>query len=159
MTQQEVADFACELIRSYGLDYSFGYNRRKRCFGLCYYNTPVRRGRIELSVYILNHDEAEILETLLHEIAHAITWREYGHTGHGPAWKAVCRRIGCKPKRCAEKQLTDKYKYTAVCPTCSHKYARHRKSNERTYYCNRPGCGRSSRLIFRETQNTTIGAA
>lgn len=38
----------------------------------------------------------EFLETVLHEIAHGLTWTE--KASHGPRWKAQCRRFGIAPR-------------------------------------------------------------
>lgn len=46
-------------------------------------------------------NEAELVETLLHEMAHAADWIGSGGLGHGPSWKAWARRVGCSPRaRC-----------------------------------------------------------
>ena len=53
-------------------------------------------------------------DTILHEIAHALA----GHkAGHGPAWRAVCLRIGAAPERCipADAELPE-MRYTGTCP-------------------------------------------
>lgn len=34
-------------------------------------------------------------EVLLHEIAHALDYRERGTTDHGDNWKKWCRKVGC----------------------------------------------------------------
>lgn len=37
----------------------------------------------------------QVMDTLLHEVAHAIA----GHkAGHGPEWREVCRDLGCTPR-------------------------------------------------------------
>jgi predicted SprT family Zn-dependent metalloprotease len=48
---------------------------------------------------MLNSD-AEVLDTLLHEIAHALTPGD----GHMARWKAKCVEIGAKPQRCYTEQ-------------------------------------------------------
>jgi predicted SprT family Zn-dependent metalloprotease len=65
---------------------------------------------IELSYdFVVNNDEAAVLDTILHEIAHAIAGVK---ADHGPAWKAVCRQIGCRPEQYASnKHVTIKYKW------------------------------------------------
>ncbi len=65
----------------------------RRRFGCC--NFTRRRISLSRPLTFLN-DEAEVRDTILHEIAHALTPK----TGHGPAWKAMCLRIGAKPVRC-----------------------------------------------------------
>jgi predicted SprT family Zn-dependent metalloprotease len=49
------------------------------------------------------NDRAQVEDTLLHEIAHALTPGD----GHGLRWKATCRSIGAKPLRCyTDEQVT-----------------------------------------------------
>ena len=62
--------------------------------GVCRYQEKL----IALSVaYCLKASHEEIVDTILHEIAHAIVGPIHGHD---EAWKAVARRIGCTAKRC-----------------------------------------------------------
>jgi SprT-like family len=37
----------------------------------------------------------DFLETVLHEIAHGLTWNE--KIPHGPKWKKMCKSLGCSP--------------------------------------------------------------
>jgi predicted SprT family Zn-dependent metalloprotease len=62
-------------------------------------------------------DEAQILDTIRHEIAHAKTPCE----GHGYAWKLAAVAVGAKPEACAAVEIDAKqagYKYIAPC-ACS----------------------------------------
>ena len=43
------------------------------------------------------HDDREVRDTILHEIAHALAGPA---AGHGPAWRDVAARIGCSSRRC-----------------------------------------------------------
>ncbi len=63
-----------------------------RRFGVCYY----AKKRISLSRHLvaLNSDE-ETLDTILHEIAHALAGPE---AGHGLQWRTVASRLGADPK-------------------------------------------------------------
>src|ERR1700686_5283507 len=89
---RQVRQLAHDLLARHGLaDWTFAYNRRKRAMGLCLYHLRT----IELSVYlILRNPEEEILDTILHEIAHALVGP--GH-GHDKVWKKKCIEIGARP--------------------------------------------------------------
>jgi len=56
---------------------------------------------IALSIdLLLDGNEGEFVETLLHEMAHAADFLTRGKTDHGPKWKAWARRVGCDPRSC-----------------------------------------------------------
>lgn len=70
------------------------FDRAKRRAGVCRYDRSV----IGLSEPLTRlHSEAEVRDTILHEIAHAIAGPR---AGHGPLWREVARRIGCSAQRC-----------------------------------------------------------
>lgn len=81
-------------------------NRMSRRFGHVYYGTG-RRGVRLIEEIALNVDlmmegnEAHLLDTLLHEMAHAEAWLLHGHREHGDAWRIVAERVGCEPKACS----------------------------------------------------------
>ena len=54
---------------------------------------------IAISAELLSGPNRSLLEdTLLHEMAHAEAWLRHGHRGHGPVWRRVARRVGCRPR-------------------------------------------------------------
>ncbi|NCA70157.1 MAG: sprT domain-containing protein [Sphingobacteriia bacterium] len=71
-------------------DWSFGWNRRLRAHGLCRFD----RRCIELSAVLTAHepDGDFVLNTIRHEIAHALAGPG---AGHGPRWRAWAVRVGC----------------------------------------------------------------
>jgi predicted SprT family Zn-dependent metalloprotease len=87
-------DLAVSLMRAHGLmGWTFAFDHARRRFGACRY----RAKRITLSRHLafLNGEE-EVRDTILHEIAHALTPGD----GHGEKWKRKCLEIGAKPVRC-----------------------------------------------------------
>lgn len=79
-----------------GLDaqWTFGFDLSTVRAGVCRYGDK----RIDLSVsYCLRATRADIENTLLHEIAHAIVGARHGHDA---VWRAAARRIGCTAERC-----------------------------------------------------------
>ena len=96
-------NLANTLLSTHGLD-AKGWkivfdSRSKRRLGYTRYATK----EIGLSTYhISNHSDADIRDTILHEIAHAIA----GPTAkHGTKWRAVARSVGARPR--ASKPVTD----------------------------------------------------
>jgi len=128
---------AHELMSAHGLTrrgWTFTFNRARRQLGKCDY---VRK-RIELSLlFVARNGEAEVRDTILHEIAHALA----GHrAGHGAKWRDTCVRIGALPKRTCETAMMPRGAYRAVCPTCRQEHHRHRRPLKgRTYFCR--ACG------------------
>ena len=74
--------------------WAFGFDLATSRAGVCRYSER----RIDLSVsYCLAATRAEIEDTVLHEIAHAIVGPRHNHDA---VWKAKAREIGCAGERC-----------------------------------------------------------
>jgi len=66
------------------------------------------------------------LDTLLHEIAHALDPTD---EIHGKTWKALAEKVGATPERCSKNGPSAEVyrsKYFLVCDRCGAKWARHR---------------------------------
>lgn len=98
-------------------------NAARRC-GYC----DGRRRVISLSrPYVEMNDEAEVEDTILHEIAHALA-PEGEH--HGPRWRAIAARIGASPVRCAGEEVRmPPPPFIGKCPACQREIRRHRRRN------------------------------
>jgi predicted SprT family Zn-dependent metalloprotease len=114
------------LISKWELDgWTFKFNHRKRNLGVCRYGPK----SIELSLYLLPFmSDYDVKDTILHEIAHALDWRERGESDHGPEWRRWAVKVGANPSRLTKlsKEITAKSKYTLICPN-GHKVPAHRK--------------------------------
>jgi predicted SprT family Zn-dependent metalloprotease len=129
-----IALLAAKLLRAHQLhDWKFIYNRRKRAMGFCCYTDRT----IELSIYFVESNDLDaIVDTLLHEIAHALVGPEHGHNA---VWKAKCREIGATPMRLGH-AVMPVGKWRAECRCCGRSYERHRRPKRlRGWYC--PHCG------------------
>ena len=117
-----------ELMEKYGLTtasgWSFKWIRSQRAAGRCLCKRKgfqYSGGEIQLSDFITSvHSEDEVKNTILHEIAHALT---PGH-GHDYVWKMKAMSIGCSGDRCFEMtdELAEKKKEISkvigTCPKC-----------------------------------------
>jgi len=143
---REACRLARALLTSYELhDWSFAFNRRKNQMGLCAYDDKV----IALSVHFveLNDDDA-IRDTLLHEIAHALTGP--GH-GHDDVWKRKCLEVGAIPERlCLDAQMPQG-RWQATCACCGMLHQRHREPKHKVgWHCRQ--CGKErGKLIWELT--------
>ena len=102
--------------------WTFGFDRARRRFGCCNYS----RQRITLSASLtLLNDESQVRDTILHEIAHALA----GQTaGHGPAWQALARSLGCNALRCYGGEVVQApARFEGTCPGCQQKIRRLRR--------------------------------
>lgn len=122
-----------KFLEPLGKQVKLSFNRDKTRAGVCFYN-PLE---IKISEYYLNSKivtENDVSNTLLHEIAHAISGHE---AGHGPKWKKVAKSIGCDGKRCTKAFLqANEYKYTLKCNLgCVIK--RHKLKRNKLYVCSK----------------------
>ena len=106
---------ANELIKKYGLsDYKFEFDNAVSRFGYCSNTNKI----ISLSKKLteLNTEQA-VIDTILHEIAHALT----PYQNHNEVWQRVCKAIGGNGERCYDDKLTitPLSKWTAHCANCS----------------------------------------
>ncbi len=83
------------LLREHGLDgWQIVADRAKTRAGVCRYG----RRQIGISAPLTTlHDEAEVRDTLLHEIAHALVGPQHGHD---EVWRAKAVEIGSTGERC-----------------------------------------------------------
>ena len=145
MELSDAHEIATSLISKHALTgWAFKFNRNKRRLGVCKQDDK----RIELSEhYVLRNDRAHVVDTILHEIAHAIVGTEHGHDD---VWKAMCLQIGCSPSSCSSTaNMPDGY-WQARCPGCLTVFTRHRRPRRlRGRYC--VACGpERGQLHFRD---------
>jgi len=126
MDLERLESIAVHELAKHGLHgWTFALARTKRRLGVCRY----RERRIEIAEYYArNSPEASVLDTLLHEIAHAIAGAA---AKHGPRWKAVAIRLGATPKSCESsgQAAVQPGDWQATCPACEktvHLYRRPR---------------------------------
>ena len=80
------------------LGWKVNWDDAKKRFGYC----SVGKKVISLSRPLTEaNPESEVVDTILHEIAHALASLEHqDDCGHDERWKAICRRIGARPEAC-----------------------------------------------------------
>jgi predicted SprT family Zn-dependent metalloprotease len=87
---------------------------------LCVYH----RRTVELSVHLVERNgPEEVLDTLLHGVAHALVGP--GH-GHDAVWKRQGREVGARPERCGQADMPEARSRPA-CGCCGKTFHRHRR--------------------------------
>ncbi|WP_139981520.1 SprT-like domain-containing protein [Nocardioides litoris] len=135
MDLRDAFALAEDLLAHHGLDdWTVAYDGAKRRAGICRFGPKVLGLSAPLTAL---HSEADVRDTILHEIAHALAGPRHGHD---EVWRAVAVRIGCSGERCVSPDAP------AVEPpwlgTCAagHTTGRHRRP-ERVVTCGR--CSRT----------------
>lgn len=117
---------ANEKLNEHGLvakGWTFEYDNAVRRFGCTHFSTKT----ITLSKHLVElNEEPRVLNTILHEIAHALAGSGNGHNRY---WRNIARNIGCDGNRLYDSSVVaaPKRKYTGTCPNCSRQVQRHRR--------------------------------
>lgn len=156
--QALIKHLALDLLHEYGLaqqGWTFQWDSAKRRAGACNYQTRTISG----SRYILPMaTDEEVRETLLHEIAHALT---PGHS-HGAVWRRKLIEIGGTGAR-THRMETVKGRYDVMCENCGVVGNRHQRqgswkvaTRENRMY--RHSCGGTAWLQDRTTAPAPVQA-
>lgn len=120
---------AVEKMREHGLfgkGWLFRFNNRKRSAGRALERTNGEKW-IELSrPFVELNSEEQIVETILHEIAHALRGAKFGHDHE---WRRIARSIGCTGERCYDASEMNVVKGIGrwLCEACGMKQEIHRR--------------------------------
>ena len=117
-------ELALATMKEHGLEmfnWEFHFDNAKKRFGCCVHPHFMRKGRIQLSRYLVElNTEEEVMKTIKHEVAHALA---PARAGHGPAWKRIMTDVMNLPaERCYNEAGTDRSvvlpppKYIGTCP-------------------------------------------
>lgn len=138
-TLQEFQDMTLALMKRHGVgDWNFRFDQAHHRAGQCIHGVNGQPGTLSFSAPLMSlWSPAQQLDTVLHEIAHALCGPDEGHSA---AWIRQCIRIGAKPERCwsPADQPSLPSRWTGRCAQ-GHEY--HRERQPRTSgtcgYCNR----------------------
>ena len=124
MDIREAAVLANELMHKHGLvpAWTFRFDRAKVRFGYCLHS----RQLITLSAAMVRVNPVEeVRDTILHEIAHALTPGHY----HDHVWKLKASEVGARPDRCYSGDTTVAVasKYIGTCRDCGKQWHLHRR--------------------------------
>lgn len=125
MDLQKANSLATSLMETNGLTqkgWKFKFDNAVKRFGYC-----SSKGIISVSAPLTAvNSEAEVKNTILHEIAHAIAGNHHDHDNY---WQTVCKNIGGDGKRCYGSEVVKpSLRYKAVCSTCNKEFQKARLS-------------------------------
>ncbi len=149
MNPTEALDLLQNKLTEHGLTargWTGSLDHAERRFGIC---RPSKK-EISLSRTLTSlNSQTEVLDTILHEIAHALAAIEYNENcGHDERWKTICRRIGARPERCYDDDLT--------VPNAPWVFA-HRVTGEIFTHLHRKPKGDLSQIFIRGRKSETLG--
>jgi predicted SprT family Zn-dependent metalloprotease len=131
MDLNEIEDKVKELFTKHGLyelGWKFKWDNSTKRTGLCNYTTKT----ISLSKKISpQRNEADITNTILHEIAHVLAGFD---NHHNDIWRETAISIGCDGNRCSY-DVDVKYTYKGLCPACSKVHWRNNIKNASCSSC------------------------
>jgi len=85
-------------------EWELSFDKAKRRAGVC----RITDKQIGISIWHVRQNESStVLDTLLHELAHAIAYELYNEKGHGIHWKRVAADLGATPKATGEFNLPE----------------------------------------------------
>jgi hypothetical protein len=73
-------------------------------------------------------DEAQVRETLRHELAHQAAWERYHDLSHGPLWQTMATYLGCEPVACSRYDIPKIHRYEITCASCGWTTRRQKRS-------------------------------
>ena len=133
MNKQQAKKTARDLFEQYGLqEWRFKLDNAKRRLGVCYFSEKI----ISMSKHLLKHEEG-FMNTLKHEVAHAIVGIRIGH---GYEWRQKAIELGCDGQRCSAIVLVP-HKWIGTCGRCGATMRRHRVSKRLRRLGTHPKCG------------------
>ena len=145
MELREAYEMAVGMVREHGLrSWRVEFDTAKRRAGVCRFDQRV----IGLSAPLTRlHDRAEVRDTVLHEVAHALVGPQHGHDA---VWRRTAQDIGCSATRCVPSDAPRvPGAWIGICPG-GHVSERHRRP-ERVMSCSKCHRGFSADHVFEWT--------
>lgn len=126
MTKHEALHLMEDMMSIHGLrGWKATITDNRSRLGYCHWGKKT----IGLSIFhAAGSHENSVMNTILHEIAHALVGPS--SDPHGPAWQRKALEIGCNAERCGH--MNAPKKFTGHCPSCKKEYHVNRRT---TFAC------------------------
>ena len=94
--EDDLYNFSLEALdgigeRKVGQKFSISWNFRMRSAAG---RAKLQTYEIEINPKLIQIDEKEVWNTVLHELAHLVAWKRNRHRGHGQPWRQACIDLG-----------------------------------------------------------------
>lgn len=123
MNLDDAENLALVLMEDHGIGslWSFTFDNAKTRCGAAKFG----KRQITLSRHFVHRNgEADVRDTVLHEIAHV---KAGAKAGHGSAWQMWAMKVGARPQRCATGVDMPEGKIEGLCAWgCTARHTRHR---------------------------------
>lgn len=130
------------------LGWRFEWDNAKRQFGQCRFGEKIIRMSRVLTE--LNSRE-DVLDTILHEIAHALIGPQHHHDVF---WQMKAKSIGAKPIRCYGAEIVEPTpKYIGACMSCGKEVKRYkltRRVKHKSFHTSCLRAGKEAKMTWRK---------
>lgn len=133
LTLEDIADLAHWALEEHGLaqqGWVFGWDKAKTRHGCC--DFMARRISLSRPVYTIVANRDDALDTILHEVAHALAG--WVVADHGSEWKAIAAQVGARPERCATATERVPFSWHGACRCGMERHGRHRRPSAGVYH-------------------------
>ena len=129
ITKDMIEGFGYNALEDHGITHiPIEWNNSKAYHGVAkwtQYYGQYTATRIVLSNFFFDRmtDKRDMVDTVLHEVAHVLAIYFQNDHKHSLIWKSWCRKVGANPQRIGNKAKEYKvgdFKYDAFCPKCGH---------------------------------------
>jgi len=148
MNIQDAHNLAHQKMAEHGLtDWTFSWTHRRKQCGSCRHS--VKEISLSKPVTAVN-SEAHVLDTILHEIAHALVGP---NEDHGRKWQLQAIAIGARPIACAGPNKGTVYpdgKWVGKCASCDEKIYAYRRPQGTHVHIACKRAGKPAQIAWRE---------
>jgi len=153
LSNAQIEVMANRMMKQHGLArWQFRWDHARNRCGACHFDNKT----ISLSTHFCRlNSEAEIEQTLLHEIAHALVGPDHAHD---QTWQDCARRIGARTHATNTTAAMPKHKWLLVCTHCDRVLAKRHRRSLKLRYLRCRDCGPTHGALTWEPNSHGLGS-